>query len=405
MLAEGRRQVAEHRIGIAGHRHQVRRRGLLDDPRGQPAERCRLDAHVERRADVQPHRQAVQPGHEQVFHAGALQLFRGAEDFRPDEAGDVVDDRPWRRTRPAAEMSSHAVGPRLERDHVDPLGVAVGHLGPLSRLEVEAIEGAGQLGESVDVKADHPGQRPRRAGQALEADIHACPQAGGVLLDDVGQDAEAGGESETFDDAGQQLLQGDDGVEVVGGGIEPDDHVAAAVGQTLENREQDFLWVVTRAVGLDARSEADGSARRGAGRPDRGCQQPGDPGQLVAGHDLGDRGDDLAAQAVAVAPGPGRGPGCQQDLARPGDRQAVELAVGAAVAASFQRRTDAVVHEYSPPNLADRRAEQGTAGLVTNPFVGGAADRAVALLEGAGERESLAKVLLAHAPLSYDRRP
>jgi hypothetical protein len=225
-----------------------------------------------------------------------------------------------------------------------------------------------------------------------------------ACCDDVGQDAVAGGERETLDGAGQQLFEGDDGVEVVGGGIEPDDHVAAAVGQALENREQDFVGVVAGAVRLDARSEAEGGAGRGAGGPERGGQQSRHRGQLVAGHDLGDRGDDLAAKPVPVAPGPGRGPGGQQEVARPGDRQAVELGVGAAVAASFQRHADAVVHEYRLPDLADRRSEQRAARLVTDPIVGGAADRAVALLEGAGKRESQAKVLLAHAPLRYDRR-
>ena len=55
---------------------------------------ARRDAHVKRRADVEPHRQAVELRHHHVFETGAPQLVRGSEDLRADEAGHVVDDRP-----------------------------------------------------------------------------------------------------------------------------------------------------------------------------------------------------------------------------------------------------------------------------------------------------------------------
>jgi len=82
---------------------------------------------VERRADVQTHRQAVQPGHDHIFEADAFELIARAEHLRPDESGDVVDDRPGARALPDA--ASHAVRSSLERPHVHALGDAIGDLG------------------------------------------------------------------------------------------------------------------------------------------------------------------------------------------------------------------------------------------------------------------------------------
>ena len=94
MLAKRRRQVSEHRVRAAGDRHQVGRRGALDDPGRELPERVRGDPHVKRAADIETHRQAVELRHDGVFQARALELLGRPEDFRADEARHVVDDRP-----------------------------------------------------------------------------------------------------------------------------------------------------------------------------------------------------------------------------------------------------------------------------------------------------------------------
>ena len=234
-------------------------------------ERRGRDAHVECRADVEPHREAVQLRHHHVLETCALELLCVSEHFGPDEARHVVDDHPARRRRPAdvragfpPEMTRDPVRPRLERHHVDALGGAVGHRRSLARLEIQPIEAPREVEHTVDVQADHAGKRPRRAGEALESDVDPRVRLRLVLLDDVRQHAVAGGQLEAPDDLCEQLLEPDDRVEIVGGRIEADDHVAAAVRQPLEDREQNLLFVVSRAVRLDARAEvprtADGDA-------------------------------------------------------------------------------------------------------------------------------------------------
>ena len=88
-----------------------------------------------------------------------------------------------------------------------------------------------------------------------------------MLLHDVGEHTVASWELEARDDLFEQAFEPDDGVELVGRGVEPDDHVAAAVGETFENGQQNLAFIVTRAVGLDARAKvlgaADDDCRRG----------------------------------------------------------------------------------------------------------------------------------------------
>ncbi len=55
-----------------------------------------------------------------------------------------------------------------------------------------------------------------------------------MLLDEVRQHAIPSWELQAFDDPAQQLFELDDGVEVVGRGVYAEDHVAAAVRESLE---------------------------------------------------------------------------------------------------------------------------------------------------------------------------
>src|SRR3990172_1099393 len=86
--------------------------------------------------------------HDDVFQATADELFPGAEYLRADEPRYVVEVHPWRglKAGPALglahlplEKAREAVLARLVDDHVGSLAVAVGEIGALPRLEIEAV--------------------------------------------------------------------------------------------------------------------------------------------------------------------------------------------------------------------------------------------------------------------------
>src|SRR5262249_51607347 len=111
------------------------------------------------------------------------------------------------------------------------------------------------------------------------------------LFDDVGENAEPRRQFEPPRDLFEKLLEAYYAVEVVGGRVEPDDDIAAAIAEAFEDREEDLLVVVAGTVRLNARSEMPGRANGDAGPIERVEQGARDEGQLVAGHDLGNRGD------------------------------------------------------------------------------------------------------------------
>ena len=67
----------------------------------------------------------------------------------------------------------------------------------------------------------------------------------------------------------EQILQAHDRLDVVARRVEPDDDVATPVGQPFEGRQEDLIFVVAGAVGLNAGPEvlgrADGDAFTGSG--------------------------------------------------------------------------------------------------------------------------------------------
>src|SRR5262249_14932026 len=154
--------------------------------------------------DVESHRQTMKLGHDRVFEARALELLGVSENLRPDEAGDVVDDGPG--SGFALNVPRDAVRSRLERHHVHAFGRSVGDRRTLAGFEVETVEAAPEVEDAVGVEPDHPRERRRGAGEALEPDIYARPLARAVLFDDIGEDTVARRERETFDDALEQRL-------------------------------------------------------------------------------------------------------------------------------------------------------------------------------------------------------
>jgi hypothetical protein len=168
-------------------------------------------------------------------------------------AGDIVDDRPRARVR--LDVPRHSIRARFERHHVDAFGGAIGDRRPLAGFEVAARKSARQIENAVDVQADHARERLRRPRQALEPDVNRRALSRARLLDDVREHAVPRGEAQPLDDAAKEIFQVDDGVHIVACRVQADDDVAAAVGEPFEDRQQDVVFIVARAVRLDARAE------------------------------------------------------------------------------------------------------------------------------------------------------
>ena len=256
----------------------------------------------------------MQLGHDDILEAGALELCRRAEHLGADEAGDIVDDHP----NPGSTLGDRArqaVGTRFQCHHVDALSRAVGDLRSLAGLEVETVEAAREIGDALDVESDDSRERFRRSCQALEAHVHPRMRPGARLLDDVGKHAEARRQLQSLDDGSEQLLEPHDRLEIVARRVQAEDHVAAAVGETLENRQQDLLLVVARAVRLDARAEV----RRGSDRDPWSRQRVEERArhrrELLVAQQLDHRRDRLGAETAAVARHPARPLRAEQDLA------------------------------------------------------------------------------------------
>src|SRR4029077_10797560 len=101
---------------------------------------------------------------------------------------------------------------------------------------------------------------------------------------------------ETSDHSFEQRFQPHDRVEVVGGRIETENDVAAAVREAVENREEDLPLVVAGAVWLDACAEMPRMANGDPGSRERIEQRARDRRQFVVRHPLGNRRNGLAGQ-------------------------------------------------------------------------------------------------------------
>ena len=185
----------------------------------------------------------------------------------------------------------------------------------------------------------------------------------------------------------------DDRLHVVARRVQADDDVAAAVGEPFEDRQQNVVLIVARAVRLDARAEvprrADGRAVAGVRVEDRA----GHGRQLVVGHHLDDRGDRFAPQAVAIAPNPSRrrpGSGGSASAGRPSAPRCRP-----ATAHRSERSSASVTPSSTKRRARSRRAaapratgalRRRTRGIV------GAADEQIAFLELVREDERLAQI-------------
>ena len=255
-----------------------------------------------------------------VLEPGADDLPLVVEVLRPDEADDAVDQE-W------VERPRHAVGPGLERELVDAM-VGAGRQGtPLPRLEVHRLlADPGDIPASVmlahammtlaeERQVDPEGRVGRLGtGDRLEqqVDRRAAVEAA-ELGRDVGQAAGLRGDLQRIDEAVERAEDGLGDVDRLGGRIDADHRIAAAVEQAVGGRQEDAAQVVAGVIRLDADAQDAAPAHRVAATgyyPDLARGQD----QVLVAHQLGrrryhfrsqsglDRGQRLAGRGVVENP-------------------------------------------------------------------------------------------------------
>lgn len=180
----------------------------------------------------------------------------------------------------------------------------------------------------------------------------------------------------------------------------------------FEDRQQNLVFIVAGAVGLDARAEVLRRADRRAfvpgaraflvgarafqasgGLTRQGVEdRAGHDRELAVGHHLDHGGDDLAPQAASTAPNPFGAGGTQQDVFQPADGQPGDLGERLRVQRALERLGDPVVDERGGDDLAEPQSLERTSRIVSDAGVIRTADEQIAFLELVSEDERSAQI-------------
>src|SRR5262245_51859450 len=144
-------------------------------------------------------------------------------------------------------MTRQSVRSRFERHHVDAFSAPIGYRGSLSGLDIKPIEAFGKVEHTFYIQTNHAGQSARCSGKALESHVAGGVPLGPVLLGDIREHAVARRKLKTTDELCEELLETNDRVEIAGGTIQADNHIAAAIREFFENREEDLGLIVAWA--------------------------------------------------------------------------------------------------------------------------------------------------------------
>src|SRR3954447_14236473 len=245
--------------------------------------------------------------HRDVFETATHQLFAGLENLRPDEAGDVVDVQPGPLRLHLCELQSHrsaeAVFARLEDHHVNAVCGAIGELGALTGLEVEAVPLAllgGRVIQDLFVRdvedlvavvcpgeaLEHRGNRLGTGLFHLRLDIDVRKHAPGNDLVQV----------EGVDNIFQCQLDRGDTLNRAVHRIRPNDDVAGRVRKRVEDLPDHVVGMVCRGVRLDATAHIALRAHAGSRQDIEDLLAKHD--QLFIAHQLWHAADRVARQPV-----------------------------------------------------------------------------------------------------------
>jgi hypothetical protein len=241
-----------------------------------------------------------------VFQAGARDLLAVVQVFRPHETDHGIDQQ-------RLEGARHGVGARLAGLLVEAMDGVARECAALAGFEIHqvlaqraAFQREGRVARfaqqrQVDAEAGVRGLGP---GNRLEHEVdRRAPLDGGEGVRDVGQHAGLGRDRMAADDVVEHGDELDHLRHVVGGRVDADDGIAAAVHQAVEQARRDAGNVVKRVVRLQA-------GRQGAGQADGVAEARDDPAlaghqhQVLDAHDFRDGGGHLGRDARRD-PGPG----------------------------------------------------------------------------------------------------
>nr|GEU28151.1 hypothetical protein [Tanacetum cinerariifolium] len=203
-----------------------------------------------------------------VFQPGAHDLLAVVQVFGPDEAHHRIDQQ-W------LEFTGHRVRARLARLLVHAVVGIGGQGAALPRFKIHDVvadstapqrqRGRLRFGQQRQVDAE-AGVGGLGAGNRLEHQVHRrAALDGGQRVGDVGEHARLGGDFVAGNDLVQHGHQPDHLRHVVGGGVDADHGIAAAVQQAVEHAGGNAGGVVGRVVRLQpgghAAGQADGVAK------------------------------------------------------------------------------------------------------------------------------------------------
>ena len=188
--------------------------------------------------------------------------MKPATSFRCTQGSAVPPGADWARATRLLQRPGEAVLAGLVQHHVEALAVAVGGVGPLAGLEVEAVLARSATSACAQHLLDADVERPVgvvAAGDALEPQRRAAR----VLALDLGLHVDVGQhavrhnvvEPKVDEQVLQRQLDRRDGLGVAGDGIGAEHHVADGVGPAVEDLPADVVDVVGRRVRLNPRPQ------------------------------------------------------------------------------------------------------------------------------------------------------
>ena len=260
------------------------------------------------------------------------------------------------------------MGAGLERELIDGVVSLGGEAAPLPCFKIHHLP-AGTGAVALEMVFQHPFpaflQHAERDPKALvgflraadrleeEIDRHA-PVEAFQLRGDVGEAAVLGGNFKCGDEPVEGVENRADGVDRLGGRINADNGIAAAMQQAFDRRQQDRRHVVGRVVGLDADAEhAAGPERRAAAR--QIANPAGSHHQIFVAHQLGNSRRHLGQQGPLEPPNRiWRGGVGKEVIAQFPHRPGGDLREGGRVVVVEQHAADGVVI-----GRQQRRVEKG----------------------------------------------
>ena len=256
--------IVQHRVIGARHAHHE-----IDPGHAQQGEQrihvVLIGLGVIGVANVHPHRQAQQLAAEMVLQPSSQDLLSVEQIFRPDEPHDGIDEE-------RIEGPRHAIGAGLQGLLIDAM-VGVGR----QRRALAGLEIADLVAAPTQRKGRRPPLRqqgqidpepPVRALRSRDRLEHQIDRRAAFHRLDrrrhVGQHTALGRDLVAPPGVIDEAQQADHRGQIVSGGVDANDRVAATIHQPIKDRGRHPGRIICRVVGLQPHGEASWQPHRGA---------------------------------------------------------------------------------------------------------------------------------------------